>query len=92
MTFLHLKFIVDFFPLGFKSQGIHKIHDSILRNLIDDLRNHALSIGFHPVVDLVSGIFVEGCLIGACAIVIPVDSQEGLVHFEIGIILKPDRV
>ena len=54
-------------PLRVKRQGAHKIHDRVLRNFIENLRNHPVCMLTDPVVDALLRRVVKGRAVNARA-------------------------
>ena len=92
LSFPDLMGFVNLLPFGIKCKGIDKIHDRILGDLVKDLRDHAVRVFLDPVIDIVTGGFVKGCLVGICSVIVCIGLKEALLHLESGIILEPDRV
>ena len=83
---------VNGFPLGLKRQGVYQIHDSIIRNLCENLRNHFVCIFFHPLVNPFDCGTVKSVFIDVRAVPVSVCLQEVLLYCEFSIIFDPDGI
>ena len=92
ITVPYLGLLVNLIPFSFKSQGVYQIHDGVLGNFVQDLRDHAVGMLLDPGIDVIQGTLVKGCLVDGCAVVIRIGLEEALLHFKSRVILEPDGV
>ena len=92
LALLYCVFRVGLHPLGVKGQGVDQVHQGLLGNLVQNLRDHAVGLLLDPVVDVRQGALVKGGLIGICAVVVRIGLQEALLHSEARVRGEPDGI
>ena len=88
-TLADLVFLVDCLPLCIKGKGIDQIHHGFIRNLLQDVFNHAVRFVFHPVIDGAKCSLIEGRPVDFCTIVIGVGLKKLLLNIDSSLFPEP---
>ena len=88
----NLVFLIDHLPNCLEGQSVDEIQDCLLRDLVQDLGNHAGGVLFDPIVDVLFRGIVKGSLVDPCTVVVGVVLQKVLLDLKIRIILEPDGI
>ena len=91
-TVRDLLFLIRLLPGCLKGKRVDKIHCGVVRNGIDNFRDHPVCLFPDPGIDAFAGCVIERRFVNACAVIIGIGLQKAFVDRGAAVCSQPNGV